>query len=92
MSNPFVSAGTVTADRLAFIVATRGASARLLSGGLFWLVSGLAGLGAAPEIWPRVYCYAGFSVLIVGWMAARAQGVTIPRTFRLYSHGSGGPE
>jgi hypothetical protein len=42
MRNPFIPAVAVAEDRLAFIVGTRGGSAWLLAGGLFWAVAGLS--------------------------------------------------
>jgi hypothetical protein len=78
MRNPFIPVGAVAEDRLAFIVGTRGGSAWLLAGGLFWAVAGLSGWLGAPNVWPKVYLYGGFSVPAVGWLLARAQRVRIP--------------
>jgi len=77
MRNPFIRGGAVPPDRLAFIVATRGGSAWLLAGALFWAGAGVSGL-LAPRVWPKVYLYGGFSVPIVGWLFAKAQSVTVP--------------
>lgn len=77
MRNPFIRGGAVPPDRLAFIVATRGGSASLLAGALFWAGAGVSGL-LAPRVWPKVYLYGGFSVPIVGWLFAKAQSVTVP--------------
>ena len=78
MRNPFIRRGAVPADRLTFIVATRGGSAWLLAGALFWAGAGVTGLVASPDVWARAYLFGGFSVPIVGWLLARAQGVTLP--------------
>ena len=78
MRNPFVPAGSVPADRLEFIVATRGGSAWLFAGALFWAAAGLAGWLAPRDVWTRAYLYGGFSVPLVGWLVARAQRVRIP--------------
>lgn len=78
MRNPFVPVGAVPADRLSFIVATRGGSAWLWAGGLFWAAAGLSGVLGAPGVWAKVYLYGGFSVPVVGWAFARAQRVRVP--------------
>jgi len=77
MRNPFIRGGAVPTDRLAFIVATRGGSAWLVAGALFWAGAGVSGL-LASGVWPKVYLYGGFSVPIVGWLLAKAQSVTVP--------------
>ena len=78
MRNPFIRGGAVPTDRLAFIVATKGGSAWLLAGALFWAGAGISGLLASPGVWTKVYLYGGFSVPIVGWLFAKAQSVTVP--------------
>jgi hypothetical protein len=80
MRNPFVPTGAVAEDRLTFVVATRGGSAWLWAGGLFWTVAGLGGALAHPSVWTKLYLYGGFSVPVLGWLIARAQGVKIPRS------------
>jgi hypothetical protein len=54
MRNPFVPIGAVPVDKLAFIVATRGGSAWLYAGALFWAVGGVTGALATPDVWVRV--------------------------------------
>jgi len=78
MRNPFIRGGAVPTDRLAFIVATKGGSAWLLAGALFWAGAGISGLLASPGVWTKVYLYGGFSVPIAGWLLAKAQSVTVP--------------
>ena len=78
MRNPFIRGGAVPADRLAFIVATKGGSAWLLAGALFWAGAGISGLLASSGVWTKVYLYGGFSVPIAGWLLAKAQSVTVP--------------
>src|SRR5262245_1507136 len=78
MRNPFIPIGAVPADRLTFIVGTRGGSAWLLAGAFFWTAAGIAGSLATRDLWTKVYLYGGFSVPVVGWLLARAQMVEIP--------------
>jgi Family of unknown function (DUF7010) len=78
MRNPFVRAGVVPLDRLEFIEATRGGSAWLWAGGVYWAVAGLGGLLAEQGVWGKIYLYGGFSVPVLGWVLARLQRVQIP--------------
>jgi hypothetical protein len=80
MRNPFVPVGAVTEDRLSFIVATRGGSAWLWAGGLFWAAAGISGILGGPGLWAKVYLYGGFSVPVLGWLFARVQRIRIPKS------------
>jgi hypothetical protein len=66
--------------RIQFIKASRGGSAFLFAGGLFWTLAGLIALTFSPSTAINFYLFGGLAVVPVGFAIARWQGATFSRT------------
>ena len=75
MRIPFIRGRLVIGqDRVQFIQLTKGRSAFLLAGGIFWLAASLCSLALPVGQAVNVYVFGGFSVPVLGFIIARLQG------------------
>jgi hypothetical protein len=70
----------VDPHRIQFIKDSRGGSAFLFAGGLFWTLAGLIALRFSPSVAINFYLFGGLAVVPVGFAIARWQGATFSRT------------
>jgi hypothetical protein len=75
MRIPFIRGRLVIGqDRVQFIQTTKGGSAFLIAGAIFWFVASISSLVLPVGQAVNVYVFGGFSVFVVGFMIARLQG------------------
>ena len=75
MRIPFIRGRFVIGqDRVRFTQLTKGGSAFLLAGAIFWLVASLSSIVLPLGQAINVYVFGGFSVPVVGFVIARLQG------------------
>lgn len=75
MRIPFVGRGEIEPKQRRFIRASRGGSAFLLAGGVFWLVGGMSALLLSTTSVAYVYLVGGLTVPLFAFLFARLQGV-----------------
>lgn len=74
MRIPFIRGRLVVGeDRVQFIQMTKGGSAFLLAGAIFWLAASLASIVLPLGEAINIYVFGGFSVPVVGFIIARLQ-------------------
>lgn len=75
MRIPFVGRGEINPEQSHFITASRGGSAFLFAGALFWAVAGLTAVWLEETTAGYVYLFGGFLVPVFGFVFARLQRI-----------------